>query len=112
VIKKYSRFGRIGRGSLNAEEEINPMDGLANLADIMLVLACGLLLALIINWNIDIGESGKGPVSVSQGQEVQNMQGLTNSDSQDSVDYSKYKKMGEVYKDPSTGKLYMVTPGE
>ena len=30
------------------------MDGMANLADVMLVFACGLILALIINWNVDV----------------------------------------------------------
>jgi hypothetical protein len=28
------------------------------------------------------------------------------------VDYTQYEKMGIVYKDPVTGKLYMVTSGE
>jgi len=93
------------------EEDINPMDGLANLADIMLVLSAGLLLALIINWNIDIGESSSEAVAVTQGQEVSG-EGLTQNESNKSVDYSQYKKMGVVYKDPSTGKLYMVASGE
>ena len=30
-------------------DDINPMEGVANLVDAMLVLACGLMLALIIN---------------------------------------------------------------
>jgi hypothetical protein len=86
------------------------MDGLINLADIMLVLAAGLLLALIINWNIDIGSEA---VSVTQGQEVSGMQGLNNEENGDkSMDLMQYEKMGVVYKDPSSGKLYMVTSGE
>ena len=36
------------------EAEVNPMDGVANLADAMLVLAVGIMLALILNWNVDI----------------------------------------------------------
>jgi hypothetical protein len=104
---------RYRSGRLNVDEDINPMDGLINLADIMLVLAAGLLLALIIAWNIDIAEPGSGVVAVNQGQEVsQDMQGLKDSSSDTSPDYSKYEKMGVVYKDPSTGKLYMVTSGE
>jgi hypothetical protein len=35
----------------------------------MLVLAAGLMLALIINWNIDIGDTGGEAMSVSQGEE-------------------------------------------
>lgn len=30
------------------------MEGVANLVDVMLVLAVGIMLALIINWNVDI----------------------------------------------------------
>jgi hypothetical protein len=45
---------RFERGRLNVGEDINPLDGLINLADVMLVLAWGLMLALIIAWNIDI----------------------------------------------------------
>lgn len=100
---------RFGRVKLHTDEEINPLDGLANLADIMLVLAAGLLLALIIAWNVDIGGTVGGSVPVTQGQEVSGMQGFSNNNSQSSVDTSKYERMGEVYKDPSSGKLYMVT---
>jgi hypothetical protein len=94
-------------------EEINPLDGLINLADIMLVLACGLMLALIVAWNIDIGGTGSEAVPVTQGQEVSSMQGLSNEENGDkSMDLTQYEEMGVVYKDPSTGKLYMVTSGE
>jgi len=104
---------RFGSRRLNVEEDMNPLDGLINLADIMLVLVAGLLLALIINWNIDIGGNSSEAVSITQGQEVsENTQGLKENDSENSVDYSQYEKMGVVYKDPSTGKLYMVTSGE
>ena len=36
------------------ESEVNPMDGVANLSDAMLILAVGIMLALILNWNVDI----------------------------------------------------------
>ncbi len=41
--------------SQGEEDSVNPMDGLANLADVMLILAVGIMLALVINWNVDIG---------------------------------------------------------
>ena len=37
----------------------NPMDSISNLADAMLVLAVGIMLALIINWNVDISSAGQ-----------------------------------------------------
>ena len=42
------------RRTREAEAAVNPMDGLGNLADAMLVLAVGIMLALIINWKVDI----------------------------------------------------------
>lgn len=36
------------------------MDGVANMADVMLVLAVGIMLALIINWNVSLKPSGEG----------------------------------------------------
>ncbi len=104
---------RFSSRRLNVEEDINPLDGLINIADVMLVLAAGLMLALIINWNIDIGGAGRSTVPVSQGQEVSGMQGLNSEGNGDkAIDYQQYEKMGVVYKDPTTGKLYMVTSGD
>ncbi len=40
------------------------------------------------------------------------MQGLGQDSAENAVDYTQYEKMGIVYKDPVTGKLYMVTSGE
>ena len=40
--------------SRSDEAPVNPMDSISNLADAMLVLAVGIMLALIINWNVDI----------------------------------------------------------
>lgn len=34
-------------------EEVDAMAGVANLADVMLVFACGLMAAVILNWNVD-----------------------------------------------------------
>lgn len=34
-------------------EEVNPMEGVANLSDVMLVLAVGLMLALVMAWKLD-----------------------------------------------------------
>lgn len=106
------RYGS-GRLSGGAEqsEEINPMDGVANLADVMLVLACGLMLALIINWNVDVGNTE--PVQLEQGQEIAELEGLQTGQTSDLEDADQYEEMGTVYRDPTTGKLYMiVTEGE
>ncbi|WP_148134144.1 DUF2149 domain-containing protein [Candidatus Formimonas warabiya] len=85
----------------------NPMDSLANLADLMLVFACGLMLSIVANWNVDLGR-GKNLVGLDQGAEIKELDGLDeNTGSLESA--AGYEEMGIVYKDPQTGKLYMVT---
>ena len=49
-----SRLGKRGKNSFFDEEEQNPMEGVANLVDAMLVLACGLMMAIISFYNVDI----------------------------------------------------------
>jgi len=82
------------------------MDGLANLADCMLVLACGLMLSLIVSWNLDIAVDD---TTTSPDQNaVTAVDGMENSDINSIDENSGYQEMGKVYKDPDTGKLYMV----
>lgn len=39
-------------------EDVNPMNYLSNLSDVMLILAVGIMLALVVHWNVDITASG------------------------------------------------------
>ena len=48
---------RGGRRKRFSEESINPMENLANLADVMLVFACALMIAIITHWNVDITQN-------------------------------------------------------
>ncbi len=102
---------RFGTGKLSKEktfeETANPMDSLTNLADVMLVFACGIMLALIVNWNVDVGGTATKPVEVEQGQEVTQMENIDGSSGELDED-GQYEEMGTVYRDPQTGKLYMI----
>lgn len=101
------RYGS-GRLEVRAErpEDINPMESVANLVDAMLVLACGLMLALIINWNVDVGGAGT-TVELNQEQEVAELDGMSASGEISSLD-GNYQELGIVYYDTATGKYYMV----
>lgn len=90
-------------------EEVNPMESVANLVDAMLVLACGLMLALIINWNVDVGSAGT-TVQLEKEQEVTSLEGVRGSGEISDLENG-YEELGMVYRDPETGKLYMVTEG-
>lgn len=103
---------RFGNNRLNMRteqtEDLNPMESVANLVDAMLVLACGLMLALIINWNVDVGSAGT-TVELEQNQEVTSLDGMSTNGETSSLDGS-YEEVGMVYRD-ANGKLYMVSQG-
>ena len=49
------------RGRLRVQrrqEDFSPMEGVGNMADAMLVFACGLIVALILSWNVDVTSEG------------------------------------------------------
>jgi hypothetical protein len=96
------------RRKIHIDEEVDPMQGTANLADAMLVFACGILLSLIMHWNVDIG-SNADPIQMKQGQEITENQEVRNYLTKTEGKGQSYEKMGIVYKDPNTGKLFMLT---
>jgi len=88
-----------------SEEDFSPMEGVGNMADAMLVFACGILLALIISWNVEITEHGE--ISQQQGTryEVENI----GEQATQTVDPdTELEEMGKVYRDPDTGKYYVI----
>ena len=85
------------------EEDFDPMSSMGNLADVMLVFACGLLLALIINWNVDMEQ-----VAQQQPETKYEVEGVENGESKTIEGESELQEMGTVYMDPETGKYYIV----
>ena len=112
-----------------SDEEVNPMNYLSNLSDAMLVLAVGIMLALIVHWNVDISTSGGtmsdpgqsyaadgegGNSAIDRDSAVNFSQDeLDNMQSQDKLDSSDtgMEKLGEVYYDAATGQYYIVENG-
>lgn len=103
-------------GKRLSEDTEDPMAGTANLVDAMLVIAVGLLVFLVISWNMqgvifsDMSQDERQNVmqqisevsQVDQGQQLNETPDTSNSSGQG------YTEMGKVYKDPATGKLIMV----
>lgn len=97
-----------------SEGEEDPMAGTSNLVDAMLVIAVGLLIFVVISWNMQsvvfqdnaqqqaIDDSSPDVTEVEEGQILNDTPDTSNSSGQG------YMEMGKVYKDPSTGKLIMV----
>ena len=99
---RSSRFRR----TVDMSEDVNPSAYIVNLADCMLVLACGFMVAMIAFWNIDIG-------SVEELRQEQLEQVNPETMPEDIVSAgSYYVDAGKVYRDPATGDLFMVTEGE
>ena len=94
------------------ESEEDPMAGTSNLVDAMLVIAVGLLIFVVISWNMQsvvFQENHDQPIQeaqqtteVTEGHQLNETPDTSNSSGQG------YMEMGKVYKDPSTGKLIMV----
>lgn len=85
------------------EETANPMDGIANLVDVMLVFACGLMVSIILHWNVDLSHVttiiDKSQLELIEDAEMVTLDGEISGN---------YESMGVVVQDPKTGKLYVI----
>jgi hypothetical protein len=88
------------RSRFDAEAE-EPLGPLANLVDIMLVFACGLIAALVANNNFE------HPFQ-DQGQSIERKRELPHLPEGAGEGGSGYESVGQVYKDPKTGKLFLI----
>lgn len=102
---RSSASGRLRPGGRFQQEDTDPLSGFANIMDVMLVFALGLLIALIAQ-NQELRQHFKlEPVEVSTGQELvelpESLQGqAASSQGMESV--------GTVYRDAKTGKLILI----
>ena len=102
-------MNRLRSRSLSRRTEdapVDPMSSIGNLADAMLVLAVGIMLALILNWNVDISvpqsEQPADPIPFEQ-------EDLTEAPDDSRVfDGGELEEMGTVYFDAATGTYYIV----
>ena len=95
---RRSGAGRLHEQSIEYEEDINPMEGTSSIADVMLVLAVGMMLAVVINWNVDINKNTVR--EIDDPQQVQSDQ-ITDQEGMGSL-----TEKGKVYYDENTGKYY------
>lgn len=95
---------RSGSSLLSRGDDVDPMSSVANIADAILVMAVGLMVALITYWTLDM----------SQIQEMVQQDEMAEVDVNEMAEEMQtegggYQELGTVYQDPSTGKLYMLT---
>ena len=82
------------------------MASVANLVDAMLVLAVGIMLALIVSWNLNIAENGQ--VSDRASREDAVMDFTEDDISNTETPQENLEKQGTVYYDPETDKYYII----
>lgn len=89
-------------------EDISPLEGAINIVDAMLVFVCGLMLSLVMHWNVNLDKIGER-VNLERGREVTQTPEIRDDLIETQNQGKLYEKMGTVYKDPTTGQLFMLT---
>lgn len=89
-------------------EDVNPMNYLSNLSDAMLVLAVGMMLALVVAWNVDIVNQTPNSAPSDAQEMTQNINSAyLTDDGETALEESGLKEYGMVYVDEN-GNLYVV----
>lgn len=91
---------RLSRRYEEEDENSNPLESLTNLFDVMLVFACGLMVALVISLNVDVSRLNEAVIEYKD-----------NSGGKATVEESEglsMEELGTIYRDPKTGKTYIL----
>lgn len=109
--RTYSRrdfsFGSFSDDPYAEREDADPRVGLVNLADIMLVLACGFMVALVVRYGVNLSASSEVSVQAEMSEIDQSTIDAL-ADQMENGSGSNYTERGMVYEDPTTGQLYMI----
>lgn len=100
IRRKNSRS--LNRSYGDADEDVNPNSYVTNLSDCMLVVAVGLLVALVGHYGVDLNSGGDGSDQITGTEIVMDEDG-------DGVIDENFVKAGSVYYDETTGDYYMVS---
>ena len=101
------RSSRLRRRKTGNAQEVNPMESVANLVDIMLVFSCGLMVSIVLNWNVDLANV-TGIIDESQLIPLDDTEFIT----EDSSNLGGFESKGVVIQDPKTGIMYIVSKGK
>ncbi|MDD7112844.1 MAG: DUF2149 domain-containing protein [Lachnospiraceae bacterium] len=97
MLKNRKRLSRPFDGE---DDNENPMDSLTNLFDVMLVFACGLMVALVMSLNVDVSRLDQAVIEYKN-----DGGGKATVEESDGVSM---EEVGTVYRDPKTGKTYIL----
>lgn len=98
--------GGSGLRHKKSKDNSSPLEGMVNIIDAMLVLACSLMLSVFLNGS---PSSGLVDIKVDLGKEVTDVESVQENLEQLMDKNNQYEKMGMLVKDPATGKMYMIS---
>ena len=104
MSRYYDSKGSFRRS--RAREDVDPMSSMGNMGDVMLVFACGLMVALVVAWNVDLAKFQQ----VETDRELSQDQ-VTEITEQLYGEGNAFVEKGRVYQDPQTGQYYLVEDG-
>ena len=91
------------RSRFDSQDDADPLGAVANLVDLMLVFACGLIAALVARTDVlQQLQKQREPVAVERGRELPQLPDQLQGDG------SGMESVGRVYRDPKTGKLILI----
>lgn len=96
--------GALSERRASRREDVNPMNYISNLADAMLVLAVGIMVALVLHWNVDLQSSEAKDADKTKASTTFSQEDL--SDREEIPDNA--SRAGEVYYDEETETYYVV----
>jgi len=101
---------RSGTGRLNRykdhhrREDVNPLSGLANLADAMLVLAVGIMIAVVMGWKLDLKKfDGSTDIQSISSDEIE-----TIDPDAVNIDDNYLEELGTLFYDKESGNYYIL----
>ena len=96
---RRSGAGRLHTDDIEREEDVNPMEGTSSMSDAMLVLAVGMMLAVVINWNVDINKNVV--------REIDNPETVNGDQITDQGEEQNLEEKGVVYYDAEKDQYYV-----
>lgn len=97
------RYGTSLMRAAAPEEEVNPNAYLTNIADCMMVLVLGFLVAIVARYGLDL----QAPVEVEDEDEITGIEVNLDQNGDGAIDDG-YEVRGTVYYDEKTGLYYLV----
>ena len=94
------------------EAPANPMDGLGNLADAMLVLAVGIMLALLLHWRVDITAVNAAAQESAAEEQIAIDESELSEAEEKELDAEELQRIGALYYDEESGTYYAIMEGE